>query len=119
MKALILGLMLSACVHHVGDVCLDGDAFCTTPVASLACRGGKLVLFDCGGLKGCTEDTQRNVLCDQSDKAMPGTSCFTDYEGKGQCAGTLLLKCSGGSWVQVLCPQGTTCVKDGTTMVCK
>ena len=123
MRAALLLAFLVGCAHHVGDICLEGDAYCgdskTDPRSALACRGGNLVRFDCLGPKGCRVDAARTVSCDQSEGASVGRPCFTEYEGTGQCNGVALLQCVRGNWAQVACPQGQYCSDSGGYVGCK
>jgi hypothetical protein len=119
MRALLLVLMLSACIHRVGDACVTEEAHCADPHSKLACGAAGLMAIPCPGAGGCSLDGQRTVLCDQSSGAQPGQLCFPEYEGTGQCAGPAMLQCLHGAWTQLACNPGHTCVLEAGGVTCR
>lgn len=119
MRALLLVLMLSACIHRVGETCRTDDAHCADPHTKLVCGPAGLLAVPCPGPNGCALDVGRTVLCDQSEGAKFGEKCLPAYAGKGQCSGPVMLQCTGGSWVQVACPEGMACTQDEGNVICK
>lgn len=111
-----------AYVPKSGDACNGQDAFCAGLGAAYACRDGRLAPFACLGPKGCMLGAGRAVMCDQSKNAAAGASCFSEYEGKGQCAAGepgAYLQCMQGVWTQNACPEGRTCHAAGGELSCR
>lgn len=123
MRSLLLALVLSACAHHVGDVCNAGEAFCgglkDDPKGMLQCKSGQLARFDCAGPAGCHRDEARGIFCDQSSGAIPDSPCLPEYAGRGQCAGIALIQCTEGFWNTLACSPGKHCVQVAGNVTCQ
>lgn len=112
MRSLLLMLCVVSCAApKVGEKCNAGDAWCADKDTSVYCKDGIVAEAGCPGPKGCSVDAKRMVMCDQSAGATAGDFCFSEYDGKAQCAtdGHDRLICRGNKWVISLCEDGTTC----------
>lgn len=127
----LVGWLSCVSVPPAGSACQEGVAYCKGPNEAYSCTGGQLKSYPCLGPKGCKVSGDQSVLCDQSSAARPGDPCFKDYEGTSHCApppagwpggmppNPAYLLCASGSWVQVPCPPGKSCQKEGGGIICK
>lgn len=117
----VLGAIVAcATLRQTGDPCGAGDARCVDEKTAFACRGKKVVAFDCNGPAHCSARADKTVLCDQSAGALPGTPCFDAYAGRAQCgaeAGAYLV-CADGTWQPRTCEAGAVCRDDGAGVTC-
>lgn len=121
MKTFLLLALMACATPKVGAVCISGDAWCQDPKTALACHAGVVAAYSCTGAKGCTQDSARQVSCDQSSGAIPAGLCRPEYDGHAQCsldAGSYIF-CTGGAWSEVACPLSTKCMDGDLGIVCK
>jgi len=121
MKTVLLFAFAACATPKVGATCMAGDSWCQDPKTNLVCRAGIVASYSCTGPKGCAEDSQRKVNCDQSTGAIPAGLCLPELDGRAQCSAdaNAYIFCTGGTWREVACPASTKCQDGDLGIVCK
>ena len=103
-----------------GAGCKGNAAVCADKSNALACEGGTYKSYPCTGPLGCAEVAGGAVMCDQSAGAAAAAPCAPVYSGFAQCAAdsSAVLVCRDGLWQPAVCPAGTSCQRDATSVWC-
>jgi hypothetical protein len=120
LAALCLALAAGCTTMKPGGACKGRAARCTDKSNAVACEDGKYAAYGCQGALGCQELDGGTVMCDQSAGMAAGAPCAPPYTGFAQCSTdqTAVLVCRDGTWQAAMCPTGTECKNDLTSVWC-